>query len=72
MSSESSSAATQFFALGSLFVLLTLILTGFIAYFSGSLSDRLRDKPGFTNALRWLTGSVLVGLGVRLALSDRR
>ncbi len=72
VSSESGSAATQFFALGSLFVLLTLILTGFIACFSGSLGDWLRDKPGVANALRWLTGSVLVGLGVRLALSDRR
>ncbi len=72
VNSESGSATTQFFALGSLFVLLTLILTGFIAYFSGSLGDRLRDKPGFANALRWLTGGVLVGLGVRLALSERR
>ena len=72
VSLESGSAATQFSALGSLFVLLTLILTSFIAYVSGGLGDKLRDRPGFAEALRWLTGSVLVGLGVRLALSDRR
>ena len=66
-----SGSAAQFSILGLLFGLLALVLTTLIAYFSGSLGDWLKDRPGFANKLRWLTGSVLVGLGVRLAFADR-
>jgi threonine/homoserine/homoserine lactone efflux protein len=31
----------------------------------------LGSRPGYANALHWLTGGVLVGLGVRLAFSER-
>jgi threonine/homoserine/homoserine lactone efflux protein len=68
----SGSAAAQFLILGLLFVVLALILTTLIAYFSGALGDWLKDRPGLANKLRWLTGSVLVGLGMRLAFADRR
>jgi len=39
---------------------------------SGILGDRLRGSPSLAMILRWLTGSVLVALGLRLALPERR
>lgn len=43
-----------------------------VAYFSGSLGGWSRSRPRMANVLSWLTGGVLVGLGLRLALSERR
>lgn len=66
--SPGKNSALSFLVLGCVFALLTLLLTGLIAYFSGALGEWLNGKPGFTNALQWLTGGILVGLGVRIAL----
>ena len=66
------SATLQLLTLGLTFALLTLMIFSVIAYFSGSLGDRLVTRPGFTYGLRWLTGGVLMGLGLRLALPERR
>jgi threonine/homoserine/homoserine lactone efflux protein len=52
--------------------LLTWILFSVVGYFSGSLGNWLGGRPKFADALRWLTGSVLIGLGLRLALPKRR
>lgn len=62
----------QFLLFGSLFALIALIVTSVIALFSGALGDWLGSRPGFAGVLRWATGGVLVGLGLRLALTDRR
>ena len=64
-------AALQLVALGLTFALLSVLVFSAIALTAGALGDRLRKNPRFTLALQWLTGCVLVGLGVRLALSDR-
>jgi threonine/homoserine/homoserine lactone efflux protein len=66
------SAAVQLLALGLTFALLTWMVFSAIGYFSGSLGNWLGSRPGYANVLRWLTGGVLVGLGLRLAFSDRR
>ncbi len=57
--------------LGLIFALLSLVIFSAIALFSSILGNRLSRNPRFANALRWLTGCVLVGLGVRLAFSER-
>lgn len=62
----------QFLLLGCAFMVLTLIVTSLVAYFSGALGEWLNGKPGFANALQWLTGSILIGLGVRLALLGQK
>ena len=72
VSPDVGSAVLQMFVLGAIFALLGLLFLGFVAYFSGTLGDWLGSRPGSANALRWLTGSVLVGLGLRLALPERR
>jgi threonine/homoserine/homoserine lactone efflux protein len=59
-------------ALGLTFAFLSLVVFSAIALFAGILGDRLSRNPRFADALRWLTACVLVGLGVRLALSGRQ
>jgi threonine/homoserine/homoserine lactone efflux protein len=63
--------ALRLVVLGLIFALLSVVVFSAIALFSGVLGDRLSKNPRFATALRWLTGCVLVGLGVRLGLSGR-
>jgi threonine/homoserine/homoserine lactone efflux protein len=65
-------AALRLMALGLIFALLSVLVFSAIALFSGILGDRLSRNPRYANVLRWLTGCVLIGLGVRLALSGRQ
>jgi len=65
-------AALQLLTLGLTFALLTWTVFSVLGYFCGGLGNRLGSRPGYANALHWLTGGVLVGLGVRLAFSERR
>ncbi len=57
--------------LGLAFALLSVVVCSAIALFSGLLGDLLGSNPRYAMALRWLTDCVLVGLGLRLALSGR-
>ncbi len=66
------SAAPQLLFLGLTFALLTWTVFSVLGYFSGSLGSWMRSRPGFVDGLRWLTGSVLICLGLRLALPERR
>jgi threonine/homoserine/homoserine lactone efflux protein len=68
----SDGAALRLLALGLVFALLSVIVFSAIAVFSGILGDRLNKTSWLANALQWLTGCVLIGLGVRLALSGRQ
>jgi threonine/homoserine/homoserine lactone efflux protein len=65
-------AALRLLVLGLIFTLLSMVVFSTIALFSGILGDRLSRNLRFANALRWLTSCVLIGLGVRLALSGRQ
>jgi threonine/homoserine/homoserine lactone efflux protein len=71
-SPASDGAAPRLLALGLIFTLLSVTVFSAIALFSGILGDRLSKSPSFSTALQWLTGCVLVGLGLRLALSGRQ
>jgi len=65
-------AALQLLVLGLTFALLTWMIFSALGYFSGSLGNWLVSRPKLADGLRWLTGGVLIGLGLRLALPDRR
>ena len=65
-------AAPQLLVLGLTFALLTWMIFSALGYFSGSLGNWLVSRPKLADGLRWLTGGVLIGLGLRLALPDRR
>lgn len=71
VSPASGNAASQMLVLGFVFTLLALLVFTGIGYFSGTLGGWIARKPGLSGSLRWLTGSVLVGLGLRLALPER-
>jgi threonine/homoserine/homoserine lactone efflux protein len=62
----------QTLTLGLTFALLTWAMFSVVALFSGALGRWPRSRPGFASGLGWLTGGVLIGLGLRLAFSDRR
>jgi threonine/homoserine/homoserine lactone efflux protein len=71
-SPASDGAALRLLALGLVFALLSVIVFSALALFSGVLGDRLNKTARLANVLQWLTGCVLIGLGVRLALSGRQ
>jgi threonine/homoserine/homoserine lactone efflux protein len=64
--------ALQLLVLGLAFALLTLAIFGALALFSGTVGSWLRTRPKFADGLCWLTGGVLILLGLRLALQERR
>jgi threonine/homoserine/homoserine lactone efflux protein len=69
--SATDGVALRLVALGLIFALLSVVVFSAIAFFSGIVGDRLSRNPRLATALQWLTGCVLVGLGIRLGLSGR-
>jgi threonine/homoserine/homoserine lactone efflux protein len=68
----SSNIAPQMVLLGLTFALFGLCFLVLVGYFAGAIGAWLTRRPQYTNLLRWLTGGVLIGLGVRLALTERK
>ena len=61
----------QMATLGLTFAFFGLCFLVAVGYFTGAIGAWLAHQPQFTKLFRWLTGGVLVGLGVRLALTER-
>ena len=59
------------FGLGGSFALLTFLIKCPIGYVAGLLSSWLRSRPGVIGWINRISGLVLVGLGIRLALERR-
>ena len=57
----------QMVSLGVLFMLQTVLIFGAIAFFSGSIGDRLRSNPSIANRLNIFAGVVFIALGIRVA-----
>ena len=72
VSSQIGNVPLQMAAFGLTFTLICLCIYGGYAYLSGSLGEKLTTQPRFASVLRWLTGSVLIGLGARLFFLERR
>jgi threonine/homoserine/homoserine lactone efflux protein len=70
-SSHLGSVPLQMTAFGLTFTLICLCVYGGYAYLSGSLGDKLATWPHFNSVLKYLTGSVIIGLGVRLLFLQR-
>lgn len=60
------SVPLQMTAFGLTFTLICLCIYGGYAYLSGGLGEKLATQPRFAFVLKYLTGSVLIGLGARL------
>lgn len=62
----------QMILYGLSFTILCLLIYGMIGYFAGSLGDRLTRQPRIADFMKWFSGSVLIGLGLRMAVPERR
>lgn len=69
---EAGNVAEQLLIIGTLFTLMCGLVYGTYGLFSGAIGARLSAAPRLADLMKWLTGSVMIGLGVRLALSDRK
>ena len=66
------SVALQVIILGMVFNFTGTTVNATVGYFFGYFGAWMERRPVFWKIQRWVTGSVLVGLGLSLALPDRR
>ena len=62
----------QSLALGSLQILISVSVNAVIACMAGSIAVFFVTRPGWQVLQRWLMGSVLMGLAVRMAVEGRK
>ena len=62
----------QMFILGCILLLTALSMDLFIAVTGGAMSEWFTRNPVFKKGQQWLAGTVLIGLGIRLAISEGR
>ena len=62
----------QMLGLGLVFALFGVAYLSVLGFFSGGIGSWLAQRARITGILRWLTGVVLIGLGLRLAFAQRR
>jgi threonine/homoserine/homoserine lactone efflux protein len=60
------SISLQILVLGAVFVAVTLIVFGSLAWFSGTIGDRLRTSPRAQNMINKVAGTVFLALAIRL------
>jgi threonine/homoserine/homoserine lactone efflux protein len=65
------SVLTQSLALGGVQICISLVVNGLIAMMAGSISTFLSKRPSWLLAQRWLMGTVLAGLAVRMAYASK-
>ncbi len=65
------SVALQTISLGGLFMLSTLLVFGFIAFFSGLFGQLIQKSARTQRLLNRVAGTVFLGLAMKLALSNR-
>ena len=66
----SSQVALQMALLGLTFAFFGMCFLIVVGYFAGTVGAWLTRSPQSTKILRWLTGGILVSLGVRLAFTE--
>lgn len=69
---EAGNVPMQLLAVGMLFTMMCGLVYGTYGYFSSAIGARLSSAPRFADIMRWITGSVLIGLGLRLMVPERR
>jgi len=71
VSADSPHKAWAFLTLGAVFVAMSTVWTSLVAWVAGSVTQRVSGKPGVKKWLDRTVGSAFVGLGLRLATSQR-
>ena len=62
----------QMLGLGLIFALFGVAFLSVLGFFSGGIGGWLVQRASIAGILRWLTGAILIGLGLRLAFVQRR
>ena len=62
----------QMFLLGLYFTLLGVLWLSCVGYFAGSMGSWIGRSATASSILRWITSSIVIGLGIKLAWSERR
>jgi threonine/homoserine/homoserine lactone efflux protein len=62
----------QLFVIGTVFTVMCGLVYGTYGFFSSAIGARLSGTPRFAEIMRWLTASVLIALGLRLLVQERR
>ena len=65
------SMMVQFFLLGALFIVATLLVFGFISVLAGGAGERLRNSALAQRVVNRIAAAVFVGLAIKLAISNR-
>ena len=68
---EAGSVLTQSIALGSIQIVISVGVNAMIALAAGSIAHFLGTRPTWLLIQRWLMGTVLAGLAVKMALEKR-
>jgi threonine/homoserine/homoserine lactone efflux protein len=58
--------------LGLIFATLTVCYLTLVGALSGALGRALLSRPRIAGAIRWVSGGVFIGLGLRLLIPERR
>ncbi|NTV01315.1 MAG: LysE family translocator [Chlorobiaceae bacterium] len=61
----------QFFELGGVFIIATMIVFGLISLLAGGLGERFRRSPSALKTVNRAAATVFVGLALKLAVSER-
>jgi threonine/homoserine/homoserine lactone efflux protein len=61
----------QFFQLGAVFILATILVFGIITLLAGGFGDRFRNSAFAQKAVNRIAATVFMGLAIKLALSER-
>jgi threonine/homoserine/homoserine lactone efflux protein len=69
---EAGNVTGQLFVIGTLFTVMCGLVYGTYGFFSGAIGERLSTTPRFADVMKWLTGSVMIGLGLRLAMPGQK
>ncbi|VEP13779.1 Lysine transporter LysE [Hyella patelloides LEGE 07179] len=60
----------QMLILGVVFMLLGMLVYFPVAYFSGVIGRWIQTRQAIASKIRWVTGSIFIGLGLRAALTE--
>jgi len=71
ISHDAPNKALAFIILGLVFNINGMVLCHLLAWFSSSLGTKLKNNKLITNILKKLAGSLFIGFGVKLALSNQ-
>ena len=71
VNAENGNVPFQMVLLGLCFAVFGFVFLMAVGYFSGSIGRWIHRNQGIANKLRWITGSILIALGIRLALIEQ-